>query len=52
MDGVERGACFEDRYLIAGEIGAVLDISPNTAASRYRYALDELRAVLGEHADD
>jgi RNA polymerase sigma-70 factor (ECF subfamily) len=29
-----------------GEIAATLDISPNTAASRYRYALDKLRARL------
>jgi RNA polymerase sigma-70 factor (ECF subfamily) len=28
------------------EIAAVLDISANTAASRYRYALDKLRADL------
>ena len=28
------------------EIAAVLDISANTAASRYRYALDKLRAAL------
>jgi RNA polymerase sigma-70 factor, ECF subfamily len=28
------------------EIAAVLDISPNTAASRYRYALDKLREAL------
>jgi RNA polymerase sigma-70 factor (ECF subfamily) len=28
------------------EIAAVLDISVNTAASRYRYALDKLRAEL------
>ena len=30
------------------EIAAVLGISPNTAASRYRYALARLRAALGE----
>jgi DNA-directed RNA polymerase specialized sigma24 family protein len=30
------------------EIAAVLGVSPNTAASRYRYALAELRdALLG-----
>ncbi len=34
------------------EISAVLDISPNTAASRYRYALAKLRAVLGETNDE
>jgi RNA polymerase sigma-70 factor (ECF subfamily) len=28
------------------QIAAVLDISPNTAASRYRYAIDKLRARL------
>ena len=28
------------------EIAAVLDISANTAASRYRYGLDKLRADL------
>ncbi len=30
------------------EIGASLDIPPNTAASRYRYALDALRSSLQE----
>ena len=29
------------------QIGDVLDISPNTAASRYRHALIELRETLG-----
>jgi len=33
------------------EIGALLDISPNTASSRYRYALEKLRAALGETED-
>ena len=28
------------------EIGEVLDVSPNTAASRYRYALSDLRRML------
>jgi RNA polymerase sigma-70 factor (ECF subfamily) len=28
------------------QIAATLDISPNTAASRYRYALDKLRERL------
>jgi RNA polymerase sigma-70 factor (ECF subfamily) len=28
------------------EIASALDISPNTAASRYRYALDKMRARL------
>jgi RNA polymerase sigma-70 factor (ECF subfamily) len=32
--------------LTFAEIAAVLDIPPNTAASRYRYALDKLRAAL------
>ena len=34
------------------EVAAVLGISPNTAASRYRYALTELRDTLGENADE
>jgi len=34
------------------EIGAVAGISPNTAASRYRYALDKLRLLLGEEEQD
>jgi len=29
--------------LTFAEIGAALDIPPNTAASRYRYALEDLR---------
>jgi RNA polymerase sigma-70 factor (ECF subfamily) len=33
------------------EVGAVLDISPNTAASRYRYAIVHLRKALGAHLD-
>jgi RNA polymerase sigma-70 factor (ECF subfamily) len=28
------------------EIGRTLDVSPNTAASRYRYALNQLRGLL------
>jgi RNA polymerase sigma-70 factor, ECF subfamily len=32
--------------LIFEEIADILDISPNTAASRYRYALDKLRQRL------
>jgi len=28
------------------EIGRLLDVSPNTAASRYRYAVEKLRTVL------
>jgi DNA-directed RNA polymerase specialized sigma24 family protein len=34
-----------------GEIARLLNISPNTAASRYRYALEKLRPLLEEHAD-
>lgn len=30
------------------EIGLLLEISPNTAAGRYRYGLEKLRACLGE----
>lgn len=37
-----------DAGLSFAEIGAALDISPNTAASRYRYALAKLRAALRE----
>jgi RNA polymerase sigma-70 factor (ECF subfamily) len=37
---IEGGLTFE-------EIGAALAISPNTAASRYRYALSRLRDALG-----
>jgi RNA polymerase sigma-70 factor (ECF subfamily) len=36
-----------DAGLTFAEIGAALSISPNTAASRYRYALEKLRAALG-----
>lgn len=32
------------------QIGEALGISPNTAASRYRYALDKLRGLLAEEA--
>jgi len=28
------------------QIAAALEVSPNTAASRYRYALDKMRARL------
>ena len=35
-----------DGELTFAEIGAVMGISPNTAASRYRYALGKLRAEL------
>jgi RNA polymerase sigma-70 factor (ECF subfamily) len=41
-----------DAGLTFREIAAVLGVSPNTAASRYRYALAELRDALGEAADD
>jgi RNA polymerase sigma-70 factor (ECF subfamily) len=41
-----------DGELTFREIAAVLGISPNTAASRYRYALAELRERLEEDADD
>jgi len=41
-----------DAGLTFREIAAVLGISPNTAASRYRYALTELRDTLGEYADE
>jgi RNA polymerase sigma-70 factor (ECF subfamily) len=32
--------------LTFAQIGSVLEVSPNTAASRYRYALDKLRLEL------
>jgi len=35
-----------DGELTFAEIAAVLEISPNTAASRYRYALEKLRSVI------
>lgn len=34
------------------EIGQALEISPNTAASRYRYAMEKLRVILGEMNDE
>ncbi len=37
--------------LTFAEIGQILDISPNTAASRYRYGLEKLRTILGESYD-
>jgi RNA polymerase sigma-70 factor (ECF subfamily) len=40
-----------DGELTFAQIGEVLGISPNTAASRYRYALEKLRQVL-EKDDD
>ena len=38
--------------LTFAEIASALEISPNTAASRYRYALDKLRTVWGENSDE
>lgn len=38
-----------DGELTFDEIGLVLGISANTAASRYRYALEKLRAAVGVH---
>ncbi|OPX21729.1 MAG: hypothetical protein B1H04_06155 [Planctomycetales bacterium 4484_123] len=35
-----------DGQLTFAQIGEVLGISPNTAASRYRYALEKLRRLL------
>ncbi len=37
-----------DAGLTFEEVGRVLDIPANTAASRYRYALEKLRASLGD----
>jgi RNA polymerase sigma-70 factor (ECF subfamily) len=37
-----------DGGLTFSEVATLLDISPNTAASRYRYALEKLRAALQE----
>jgi RNA polymerase sigma-70 factor, ECF subfamily len=37
-----------DGGLTFAEIAACLGVSPNTAASRYRYALEKLRATLKE----
>ena len=39
-----------DGQLTFAEIGRVLGVSPNTAASRYRYALEKLRAMLQKTA--
>jgi RNA polymerase sigma-70 factor, ECF subfamily len=38
--------------LTFAQIAEVLGISPNTAASRYRYALEKLRHELREHGDE
>jgi len=40
-----------DGGLTLGEIALVLGVSPNTAASRYRYALEKLRDQLEDPAD-
>jgi RNA polymerase sigma-70 factor (ECF subfamily) len=41
-----------DGGLTFAEIAVCLGVSPNTAASRYRYALEKLRAALGEAQHD
>ena len=41
-----------DAALTFAEIGALLGISPNTAAGRYRYALEKLREALTETSDE
>jgi RNA polymerase sigma-70 factor (ECF subfamily) len=41
-----------DGGLTFAEIAACLGVSPNTAASRYRYALEKLRADLKGAGDD
>ncbi len=38
--------------LTFAEVGQTLEISPNTAASRYRYAMEKLRDILGEMNDE
>ncbi len=38
--------------LTFGEIGDVLGISPNTAASRYRYAIGNLRKAMGGYHEE
>ncbi len=38
--------------LTFAEIGEVLDVPANTAASRYRYGLAKLREILGETSDE
>jgi RNA polymerase sigma-70 factor (ECF subfamily) len=40
-----------DGELTFAQIGQVLGVSPNTAASRYRYALAKLRSALQETAE-
>ncbi len=41
-----------DAGLTFAEIAAVTGTSPNTAASRYRYALEKLRAALADRKED
>jgi RNA polymerase sigma-70 factor (ECF subfamily) len=41
-----------DGGLTFAEVAACLGVSPNTAASRYRYALEKLRAALGGSGHD
>jgi RNA polymerase sigma-70 factor, ECF subfamily len=41
-----------DAALTFAEIGALLGISPNTAAGRYRYALERLKDALTETSDE
>ena len=38
--------------LTFAEIAQVADVSPNTAASRYRYAIEKLRRELGDSDDE
>lgn len=37
-----------DGSLTFAEVAGIIGVSPNTAASRYRYALEKLRSALGE----
>jgi RNA polymerase sigma-70 factor, ECF subfamily len=57
LEQVLQNLPFEQRELVAlkidgeltfAEIAEVLNISPNTAASRYRYALEKLREAMKE----
>jgi RNA polymerase sigma-70 factor (ECF subfamily) len=61
LDAALAALPYEQREVIAlkidggltfREIAACLGISPNTAASRYRYALEKLRAAFGEAGRD
>ena len=47
LDQREVIALKVDGGLTFAEVAACLGVSPNTAASRYRYALEKLRAALG-----